>query len=69
MTLFSLAQTKRGLPGGSPLLVSRLYVLLEDALNKLTSIDLKQHYNGKTRITAVTPTYHRTEFGSNPVWL
>lgn len=36
--------------------------------NKLTSIDLKQHYNGKTR-KAVEPTYHRTEFGSNPAWL
>ena len=36
--------------------------------NKLTSIDLKQHYNGKTR-KAAEPTYYRTEFGSNPVWL
>ena len=36
--------------------------------NKLTSIDQKQHYNVKTR-KAVTPTYHRTEFGSNPVLL
>lgn len=36
--------------------------------NKLTSINLKQHYNVKTR-KAVTPTYHRTEFGSNPAWL
>lgn len=36
--------------------------------NKLTPIDLKQHYNVKTR-KAVTPTYCRTEFGSNPVWL
>lgn len=36
--------------------------------NKLTSIDQKQHYNVKTR-KAVTPTYHHTEFGSNPVLL
>ena len=36
--------------------------------NKLTSIDLKQHYNAKTR-KAVKPTYHRTEFGSNPALL
>ena len=36
--------------------------------NKLTSIDQKQQYNLKAR-KAVTPTYHRTEFGSNPVWL
>ena len=36
--------------------------------NKLTSIDLKQHYNAKTR-KAVKPTYHRTEFGNNPAWL
>ena len=36
--------------------------------NMMTSINLKQHYNVNTR-TAVTPTYHRTEFGSNPVWL
>ena len=36
--------------------------------NMMTSINLKQHYNVKTR-KAVTPTYHRTEFGSNPVWL
>ena len=36
--------------------------------NKLTSIDLKQHYNVKTR-KAVTPTYHRMEFGSNPTLL
>ena len=40
--------------------------LIDCMRNKLTSIDLKQHYNGKTR-KAVTPTYHRTEFGSNPV--
>ena len=36
--------------------------------NKLTSIDLKQHYNVKTR-KAVKPTYRRTEFGSNPTLL
>ena len=36
--------------------------------NKLTSIDQKQQYNLKAR-KAVTPTYHHTEFGSNPVWL
>ena len=36
--------------------------------NMMTSINLKQHYNVKTR-KAVTSTYHRTEFGSNPVWL
>ena len=36
--------------------------------NMMTSINLVQHYNAKTR-KAVTPTYHRTEFGSNPAWL
>ena len=36
--------------------------------NKLTPINLKQHYNVKTR-KAVTPTYRRMEFGSNPAWL
>lgn len=36
--------------------------------NKLTSIDQKQQYNAKTR-KAVKPTYHRMEFGSNPVLL
>lgn len=36
--------------------------------NKLTSIDLKQHYNVKTR-KAVKLTYHRTRFGSNPALL
>ena len=42
--------------------------LIDCMCNKLTPIDLKQHYNVKTR-KAVTPTYCRTEFGSNPVWL
>ena len=42
--------------------------LIDCKRNKLTSIDLKQHYNVKTR-KAVTPTYHHTEFGSNPAWL
>ena len=36
--------------------------------NMMTSVSLVQQYNAKTR-KAVTPTYHRTEFGSNPVWL
>ena len=36
--------------------------------NMMTSIDQKQQYNLKAR-KAVTPTYHRTEFGSNPAWL
>ena len=36
--------------------------------NMMTSINLKQHCNVKTR-KAVKPTYHRTEFGSNPTLL
>ena len=36
--------------------------------NMMTPINLVKHYNAKTR-KAVKPTYHRTEFGSNPVWL
>ena len=42
--------------------------LIDCMRNKLTSINLKQQNNVKTR-KAVKPTYHRTEFGSNPVWL
>ena len=36
--------------------------------NMMTSVNLVQQYNAKTR-KAVKLTYHRTEFGSNPVWL
>ena len=36
--------------------------------NMMTPINLVKHYNAKTR-KAVKPTYHRTEFGSNPAWL
>ena len=36
--------------------------------NMMKSIDQKQQYNLKAR-KAVTPTYHHTEFGSNPVLL
>ena len=36
--------------------------------NMMTPINLVQQYNAKTR-KAVTPTYHRMEFGSNPAWL
>lgn len=36
--------------------------------NMMTPINLVQQYNAKTR-KAVKPTYRRTEFGSNRVWL
>lgn len=36
--------------------------------NMMTPINIVQQYSVKAR-KAVTPTYHRTEFGSNPVWL
>lgn len=36
--------------------------------NMMTPINLVQQYNAKTR-KAVNPTYHHTQFGSNPALL